>query len=232
MASVRYGALVTDLVGKINGQNFQRGLATPRLRNISTRRSFQGTIQFANYTPNTRATFTYVTQYWKSLTTAQQTAWSTAASSFPRLNKFGVTYIPSGYQLFCEFNFFLVIVGRDVLTVPPATSTFVAPTWALVYYSGVPSLVLTQSGTFTASPYYTAIYASTYQSNGLGLVKGRLKMLTVYLFTSIDTDLDIYALFTALYGTPSVGQSAWFSVQQFNNDSGESTTQQYFKITF
>lgn len=232
MASVQYGAMVPNLAGKVGGQNFQRGLAAPILRNISTKRKF---IQYPQIAPNLinhRAAFGYVAQSWKNITAGQRSDWKTATTSFPRTNKFGGSYIPSAYQLFCEFNMALVIAGLSLIAAAPTTSTFVSPVWEVVYDSGAGIVTVNQSVVYTASPYQTVISASYYQSNGLGLRKSNLKDITVHQFSIGSPSLNITSLITSLFGSIMSGVTMYVAIKQININTGELSMPQYFPVAF
>lgn len=221
MASVLYGGIVTGLAGRVGGQNFQRGLATPSLRNISAKRCFIKVLPIGNAIADIRGAFKYVTSFWASLSPTQQAAWASVAVEFPRRNKFGVSYTPSAYQLFVEFSLALVYIGRSIIVTPPTTSDFVTPTWAVTYAGGGGSIYITQSLVFTAAPYHTVIRACCYQSNGRALIRSRLKVLTAYLFTVIDNSLDISSFFYNTFGSVQQGTTVFFSVNQINVSTGE-----------
>ena len=232
MASVQYGATVTALAGRVGGQNFQRGLASPVLRNISTKRHYGSVTPVGNKIKSIRGLFAYVTQSWRSLTLAQQGDWSDVASDFPRKNKWGATYTPSAYQLFVEFSLGLKYLGLDLVTGAPSTSTFAASVWSVVYAGGGGAITVTMAAPFTHSPYKTIIRASGYQSNGLSLRKGRLKVLQVYQFTSSLTSLDVSSAFYAMFGAATAGMSAFITVNQINATTGEEDVSYSFEIQF
>lgn len=232
MASVRYGLIVTDLVGKINGQNFQRGLQSPILRNISTKRTFVKYPQISRYTTNPRAALTMVAQTWQSLSSATRSAWAAVTASFPRLNRYGVTYTPSAYQLFCEFNIYLVVIGSAMITTAPSVSVFAATVWSVSYAGGGGAITITASPVYPSAGYSAAIWAAGYQSNGASLKKTSLKLLTVNAFSVGSPSLNVASLFYSLYGEYKAGTTAWFAIQPFNTASGESQAKQYLAVYF
>lgn len=232
MASVLYGALVSDLAGRVGGQNFQRGLASPVIRNVSTRRSRKVLLQVAPNAMSPRTALSYVSKYWKQLTIFQQNAWKLAAVAFPRLNKFGVSYTPSAYQLFCEFNIALVLLHHDIVPSYPSTATFIVPTYTVAYNSGTSVFSVTQSMPLTSTPYVSVISASAYQSNGAALIKGRLKEIAAFQFTAFNTYLDITTAVTNIFGTALVGTTMWFSIKLCYTTTGELSPAQIYSIQF
>lgn len=232
MASVKYGAMIPDLAGKVGGQNFQRGLASPIIRNISTKRKFIQYPQLAPQNANHRGLLAYASQSWKNISSTQRSNWSAATASFPRTNKFGNVYTPSGFQLFCEFSMGLLIAHLDIINDAPAVSTFIAPTWAVVYDSMANTITISQSVLYTASPYKTFITASYYQSNGKGLRKGQLKTIGLHQFTIIAPSLDITSNITSLFGAFISGTTMFFSVKQINTGTGEMNEPIYLSVAF
>jgi len=232
MAVIRLGSIVTDIVGRVGGQNFQRSAFGNILRNISTKRNFQKVVQLAPLTTNVKGKFAYVTQFYKTLTPTQISIYQAACPSFPRINKYGVTYTPSAFQLFCEMNLVLNLLGLDIQTSPPTVSTFVSAVYTVVYNSAAPSLVITQSTPFTASPYRTVVTACTYQSNGLAVQAGRMKILVVNQFNIANPTLNILSLIISTFGPVHTGTTIYVGVKQVNVTTGELNKPQYFQVQF
>lgn len=232
MASILYGSLVSDLAGKVGGQNFQRGLASPTLRNISTKRKKFNVLPVGNKINAIRGRFAYVAASWRSLSPSQQSAWVAVTGSFPRTNKFGVSYTPSAYQLFVEFSLGLVYLGSSIATAAPAVSTFVVPTWSIAYAGGGGDIIITQSPAYTSIPYLTVIRASGYQSNGLGLIKSRLKVLATFQFKASARTTNVASAFYTMFGAAIPGTTVYFSVNQINVNTGEQDILSYFAVAF
>lgn len=224
--------MIPDLVGKVGGQNFQRGLASPTLRNISTKRKFIIYPQIAPNAINHRATFAFVSAAWRGLSSTVRSNWAAATPSFPRTNKFGTVYTPSAFQLFCEFNFALTLIGLDLNSSTPTVATFVSPIWAVVYDSGAGTITISQSVVYTASPYKTIIAACFYQSNGKGLRKSTLKDIASHQFTIASASYDITAQITSVFGAIIPGTTMFVSVKQVFLTTGEFNQAQYFSISF
>jgi hypothetical protein len=232
MASVRYGLLVVDLAGKVGGQNFQRGLASPILRNISPKRKFIVYPQIAQATSQHRSKFAYVTQYWKSLTTEEQTAWNTSTSSFPRVNKFGARYYPSGYQLFCELNFALLLANYSIVSATPITATFVAYTFTCVYETDPQHLMVTISSTPSSEVYRFIISACVYQPHGKGYAPSKLKIMNLVTFSEEALSVDILPELIATYGPVISGSTIWVAIKQIFVTTGEMNMYQQYIVEF
>lgn len=232
MASVLYGALVSDLAGRVGGQNFQRGLASPVLRNISTRRTFQSVTPVGNKIKAIRGLFLYVVTSWRNLSPTQQAAWVAVTASFPRINKFGNTYTPSAYQLFVELSLGLVYTGRDIVTGAPSVSTFPTGVYTIVYNNSLNTVVVTLLSLSPANPYQTVIKCSPYLSNGRGFSKSKLKVLTLHQFTRASPILDISSLIADMYGSYIAGTTMFFELYFINITTGEEAIYSSYSVQF
>jgi hypothetical protein len=232
MASILYGSLVSDLAGKVGGQNFQRGLASPVLRNISTKRNYLSVTPVGNKITAIRGLFAYVTKQWRNLSPTEQGNWAAVTGSFPRVNKFGTSYTPSAYQLFVELSLGLKYVGLDIIAGAPSVSSFVATGYSVVYNSAIPSIVVTQSAPHTSSPYKTVIYASPFISNGRGYPRSGYRVLALFQFTSSVPTLDITSVVTNAYGAIQAGMQMVFGFSQINVTTGEESERGFYGVNF
>lgn len=230
MASVRYGAMITGLKGKVNGQNFQTGLGTPVLRNIAVRRRMYNYTQVSLYSTNNRANLRFVAQSWRGLSSAQRAAYAAVTSSFPRFNKWGVSYVPSAYQLFMEMNLGLLSNGGSLSATPPTVSAFPASLYAVSVNLGTSSITVTVSSAFDASPYTTLISSSYYLSNGLGFNKSRVIMLAHHSFSSGSPSFNVYSLLNAQFGEPITGTTLYLYFRKINFTTGEMSAGQSIQV--
>ena len=221
MASVRYAALVSDLAGKVGGSNFQRGLASPIYRNISTRRNMARLLPVGVLVPHIRSLFRTAVSSWRTLSSSQQAAWVAVTSSFPRYNKFGTPYTPSAYQLFVELSLGLLYIGEDIVTGAPATSSFVNGAITFTYVSATPSITVSMVAPYPTAGYKVAIYCSPYISNGQGFRRSKCVSIALKSFTAGTHSYDITSNVTAIHGPIIVGTQLWFYLAQVNNVTGE-----------
>jgi hypothetical protein len=68
-----------------------------------------------------RAKLQTVSADWRSLTAAQKAAWNELAQQVLLTDSMGVTYSPTGHQLFTSCNVNLLIDGQSVITDPPGS---------------------------------------------------------------------------------------------------------------
>jgi len=99
MAQVKFGSLITEAAGKVGGQILQRGRTGSQLRNLS-----QPVRIRTNAKSVVQQNFSSASSLWKTLNPSHRNNWNSLAATLTRLNKWGDPYIPSGFQIFCEFN--------------------------------------------------------------------------------------------------------------------------------
>lgn len=115
----KFGPLVSDARGKIGGTVFSR------CRSGSFARSL--TVPVFNQT-NRRSGYedamVHVYSVWFStLSIAQRAAWNTLGSNTNFTNALGVSYHPSGWNLFMRTNSLLRYFNKSLITVAPANAT-------------------------------------------------------------------------------------------------------------
>lgn len=99
MAVLKFGAIITDMKGKLGGQVFQGGNNSKVIRNNSYKK---GTSTTARQAAN-RLIYS-VSTLWRGLNDTQRGEWATAALSWGFVDKFGNAYYGNGYQCFMAFN--------------------------------------------------------------------------------------------------------------------------------
>lgn len=166
---IQFGAIITQGAGKAGGTIIQRGRTGQILRNLTIPKSrkFQ-----ASAAP--RSAVSVVSSQWKFLTAAQRTGWTSVAALLTRYNKFGVAYIPTGFQLFCELNLNLVnLMGEAVLPDPQTNSGFPnIQNFVLTVDPGVPSVVLTWTLVTGEPTWFVCVSFFGLQSMGASVPRG------------------------------------------------------------
>lgn len=115
MALVEFGGGVSQIVGRVGGNVFQRGRAGSQLRTLpinTGRKQNQG--NFA------RGSLSSSSSYWRTLSEARKATWNALALTQTRYNRVGTPYTPSAFQVFNELqnNAFLVAAGVFLTTAP------------------------------------------------------------------------------------------------------------------
>lgn len=132
MVQVKYGAIITDMKGKIGGQTFKGNYTAPSCQNIVK------PIQiFTNFNQLPKTNLAYIAGTWRALTNAQRIGFNDFAEEYPFYNCFGELYYGSGFQSYMSINCNLASVGLPlhdtaVELVEDFTFTNVSGVWSSV----------------------------------------------------------------------------------------------------
>jgi hypothetical protein len=114
MALVKLGSIITEISGKIGGQVIQRGRAGQTMMNLGRPPRSQ-----SNATSERKSNFSNVATTWRGLAPSDVAAWNALASTMTRLNKFGDSYVPTGFQIYQEFSLNATLFGAFPLASAP-----------------------------------------------------------------------------------------------------------------
>ncbi len=117
MAIFQLGTVVTDIRGKIAGQQFNKTRAGHILQKKCIQRKGATSQQ-----SNKRASFSRLARFWRTLTGAQQSANNANAVNYPVTDRFGNVKILTGFQLLLRSN-----INRETLGLPPITVVPASP---------------------------------------------------------------------------------------------------------
>ncbi len=228
-ASVKYGAIVSELKGKLGGQVFKGGasggvMMTKNQLTGATSNGSKLTKADAGRVVNAQKNIGNNASAWKDLTTEQRATWIAAAPNFPFKNKFGETYTPSGYQLYMSVNTNLSLVGVATLTDAPEVPVLESCPAFTVVSSTSPTATFYMAGTIPAG-YKMTMYATAPMSAGRAVTKGNKKAILVFDETqTFPVSLD--TAYSKIFGTlPSAG-TVWFEGKLTKADAGR-TSQAY-----
>jgi len=222
-ASVKYGSIITDMKGKIGGHVAKGGVSGGILQTKaspprSTSASGKLTKADAGKVIRPQANTATNAGLWRNLTSPQRDAWIAAAPNYPFLNKFGLPYTPSGYQLYMSVNNNQLNIGAAALNLPPEPSD-ITPTPAFTITDGVGiGIQLTWTGTIPDG-YVGVLYASVSQSAGKSLDRGRLKAI-VLIPDTVGTTLDVTADYVKVFGSLPTTGHIWFETKLTKADAG------------
>ena len=113
MASIKMGAIVTDIKGKLGGHVFQKGNQSRVLKTGGKPR-----ITRSDTFKQKSANLATVRQDWSSLSGAQKNDWNKKASEFNFQNAFSDYLQYNGYQFFLKVNCTRLLIALPVLTNP------------------------------------------------------------------------------------------------------------------
>jgi hypothetical protein len=114
MASISLSMFVTDIAGKIGGTTTQRSRFGHTAMNASRPPRVYSQLQ-----SDVRGTFAYTSTEWRGLSEADRVQWRGLAGLSTRISRLGVTYVPSGYQLFMECVLNARALTPSVVIAPP-----------------------------------------------------------------------------------------------------------------
>lgn len=198
MARVQYGAIVTELKGKIAGQVFQKGNNSLVLRNKGYA---AGTSSAARSAANRN--ITTQASRWKSLTSMQVAAWEAVVLSWPFIDKFGNSYIGTAYQVFIAYNSALMQLGLSVVDTPGTPGVDQSP--------GIITASYDLSGALTIGwpnvsilPQYLQFFVSPAMSAGRNNNNVRFKYINV-TDQSLSDEWSDSPTYSTYYGIPPVG---------------------------
>lgn len=225
MAVAKYGAIVTDIKGKIGGTVFQGSVAGGVMKNNAARKSTSGTSKLSKadagraFLP--QRTIAELSSAWKTLSSGDQLSWKTAAPGFPFTNKFGVQYTPSGFQLYMSVNTNLTVIGQSVMSSAPTPSDLInMPAFGLTWTSAGQLSITNPAG--VPSGYFMQVYGTVGMSAGRQPQKGDYKLLAVYPDSAVFP-LNIDTEYSTVFGSYSTGATVWIQCKLSKADSGRNS---------
>ena len=177
MAVIQFGGIVTQGAGKIGGQVIQRGRSSQVLKQKGRPTVRRGLV---NQPPRTK--LGAVASTWRDLSSGDRATWQALALTVTRYNRFGVAYVPTGFQLFMELNSNLQNFGSQAIiqTAPSAPNFPSVDTWSVDCDPS--SDLFTISWSFVSGDTDFRLYASLFQLQSLGAtyVRGSARSIDNY----------------------------------------------------
>lgn len=231
MASVQYGAVITDLKGSVGGHTF-KGTKTGGSMQTKVMQS-QGlkiTKADAGRLINTKANLAQNARQWKGLTQVQRDTWITAAPSFPFLNRYGVPYTPSGFQLYMSCNNNILNIASPVISDAPAVEPIEpCPIFTMGKVAGL-NLYITLATPIPAG-YFLTLYSSAPQSEGLKMQRGRMKAIVILDSTAVSP-VQVQTDYEAVFGTLPASGNIFCEGKITKGDAGRMGTPYTFQYTY
>lgn len=226
MASGKYGAIITDMKGKIGGTIFKGTKSGPAIQNKQTstagaRSSGKLSKADAGRVITPQKNMSLLSSAWRSLSDMQRAAWITAAPSFPFINKFGESYTGSGFQLYMQCNCNLLAIGEPSISAPPTPEELEnCPPFTIDNVMGDPT-TLAINGTIPVG--YSMILSATGNiSPGRTPQAGMYKAIAV-LPEGTAFPFNITNAFQAVFGPIPGTLNVWFSGKLSKADAGRSS---------
>lgn len=223
MARVTYGALVTEINGKIGGTVFQRnayGFTAKNKPNMVVPNSVdQMTMQ--------RSAF-QCTQAWQGLADWQRADWETYAATYPQYAKHNPSSQLSGYNVFLLRNMIAYYTGRGLIVSPsivPTVNSSFAPTVQV----NSTQMLLTYNGNPAPSGLASYIFASNPLPGSASIARNLLRY--VDYFYPIGTTNYLQPAYVERFGRlPVVGEAVLLRFQNAAYNCGAMFASQFFKV--
>ncbi len=195
MAKLKFGAMVTDMRGKSNGNVYSKNKAGAYLRTKVTPSNPRTSAQMG-----VRDRLASLAQGWRALTEANRAAWNGAVASFQRTNVFGDLHSPSGFNLFQRLNNNIIALGGTAIDVPPLpTSTDSYSGLALTAASGTPALSLVFTAAAGEDTGYK-VFATAPQSAGKSNINSAYRLIAHGTITPVSP-LNLLSAYVAKFGS-------------------------------
>ncbi len=199
-AKVKYGEMIADMRGKINGTVHSKNTYGQYMRNKVTPVNPSTPSQAA-----VRSNFGSISQAWRSMTNAQRFAWEQSSANFSTTNIFGDSFKYTGFNLHSKINRWLYTIGEAYNATPPVPTA--------VTNSAISALVSdisdsTVEATFSpAIPVGTkvAVYATAPVSAGKSFVKSEYRKIAT-LQNGNASPFNLFTVYTTLFG-PLTGKA-------------------------
>jgi hypothetical protein len=147
---------------------------------------------------------------YRSLTQAQQDAWSAAAATHRTRSSLGQDGPLTGLQLYVKINASLLAIGEDAVTDPPAYPAFAVMPISGLVITNAASVVAIKLTTTDAPADGAMLWAAAPQSSG---TRRAVSMRLLGLLDSpVANEIIITSQYTDKYGVPAVGQRVFVQV--------------------
>jgi len=223
MAKVQYGALVTELKGKIGGTVFQSGRYGFQARNKPVPIKTASTSQ-----SDVRSAILSVSKAWKTLSAAQRLAFDAIAPSWPAVDAFGNPILLTGYNVFCKTNFWnWLLTGAINSTASLPAALWQPSSLTLDIAVGTSTFDLYFSPSPISANSNALIYLSSQVSAGRSVPPANMSAITFFSAGTV-TPMDLSSLYSTHKGTfPTEGNRIFVGVQVISSVNGTAGPIQY-----
>lgn len=218
MALIQGTTSVGLIVGSAGASTYSRNrggnYVKPRKSSANPNTSFQASI---------RAIVGGLPALWRSLSDSQRDGWNAQSPNFPYINKLGNTAYYSGYNLFCQANTNLQLIGRPTISdaFSPSDNGTIQLFEVNTLTNSSQKVHLECIGGWSNSRFI--IFGSTQLSAGIGVVsKSTYKLINYYSGSNVVT-IDITASFAARGLTAHAGSKNFFEACLINKNTGQAS---------
>lgn len=175
----------------------------------------------------------YLTQLssaWRALTDADRASWSTAAPSFPFLNRWNEPYTPSGFLLYMRVNLNLLKIAFPTVHTAPAPDTIVPAGPGVISFDAMAGNFNLNS--YTSSPtHITLIWATAQISPGAIPKPSQFKF--IYQCTNAESfPFNLNSYYNDIFGVTPTSGNVWFKLTNVNVNTGQSGTPYFIQVAY
>lgn len=207
MASIKMGAIVTEIKGSVGGTTFQSSNAGLSMKNKG--KGMHGKMKgYAQRHDGTHVVqqghFAIVTKAWAGLTDVERATWSGLLGIWTFKNKFGEVYNGSAYQIFCAANINRLTLGLSLLTDAPTKVDMVDPmvTYSDYSISGDFTETRSNAAAIGSKGFYYVTFPANPTSNYKKLRRAASLVRTIATVGTTSRKAEVQALFG---GDPPLG---------------------------
>jgi hypothetical protein len=219
--------IISDARASLGGATFSKNrggnFARARVAPVQPRTSAQ---QAA------RASLSTLSSLWRGLTATQQAGWTSLAASIITKNSLGVSYTPTGSQLYVQCNRVLNTIGQATISAPPALVPSFADMLpiAATATAGTPTFAVTTSLGAAPTGFVFLVRATPQSSAGRSFFgQSQYRVIANYPSSSFAS-LNILAAYTARFGTLAAGRKIAVSVSLVQTSSGLESVPAYTTV--
>lgn len=205
MATIKLGAIVTDISGKVGGQSFGKGSSGNYLKNNGAMANKATQSQNAQ-----RVQTANVSRMWANLTPTQKASYEAGVVDYPYINKVGDTKYLSGFNLFCKLTQQLIFIQEPLNPTLPAFEAIQNVTMQFDSIS-IGTVKISALSGYSSSMNYQ-IYATPPLSQGIANPRKYFKRIGLH-GSSMNTGFFVEPEYNAVFGEMKAGNFIYFGVK-------------------
>lgn len=216
LAKVKFGALITEMRGKVGGTVISRNRGGAYIKNkvtpLNPNTSFQQVV---------KARLASLSQGWRGLTEAQRVAWCAIVDLYARTDIFGDLRNPSGQQLYVRVNSNLENAGQAAISDPVfPVGVDAIVSGALVMNSVGPLSTIAYTPTPTPASHALIVEATEQLSQGIMNANSKFRQIEVFA-PAQASPADFSVTYAAKFGALVTGTKVFSRIRQIRTDTGE-----------
>jgi len=232
MAVVKYGAIVTDIKGKIGGTVFQGGRSGGIIKNkpnVGGKNSRLLESVQDEVRQQKMLNFSLITKSWGFLDDNQRNSWAGLLGVWTFINKFGEVYNGTPYQIFMACSINRLILTNSLLINAPAVQDAFDPGFNINNWSLASGLQITTANALPVEQ--TVVIAGTFQTTN---TKNFGSLSTRIMFVQDFQSAALWNLTTEYGDTfgyiPTLGSFIWVEIWTCIKDYPKKQYLQKYKI--